>query len=286
MMIGGSRDPITPGGGGGSDPGGGGGRTFIQGGARDLALLVSSDQTQITITLTPNDNNSYSSAVFYRIFWLNPAIFSRDDIYGSINAPGVGLISGRQFVVDMSGGQGIISTVVPYPPYQKGGWMYAVVIPTNDMKEYRLGGTNFVAVPTFGAAGIPQFSVQGPIVVTRTSTPDGLNRIMQAYWKNPRDLTTVDSVNVWIQNYWKDGSSRQIVTYKLTTGPGADQGSIGSIGGFSFPPYTTQTFVLEPDSSMGAHTVTFVFQSVTPAGIPLDLGSSPSYAFPGPNGIS
>ncbi len=64
------------------------------------------------------------------------------------------------------------------------------------------------------------------------------------------------------------------------------QGNLGSVSGSTIVPFSPQTFILEPDSSVGAHAITFWFQSITPAGVRLDLGLSPSYAWPNPAGIT
>lgn len=288
---------VAVGGGQGVGPGGGNGPIeigpsggplpTIQGVARDLSISVDQVAATLTLTLTPNDNSLFAPGVTYRIFWLSPLIFSRDDIYGQsqaqISGQGVAFLTGRQFVVDMSGGSARLSTVIPYGPYSKGGWMYAVVIQPGNTKEYRLSGTNFVAVPTFGAAGLPLFNVQGPLVTQRGGTTKGRNLL--AFWNNPSDVTTVDSVAVWIQNYFADGQYREIATYKLTTGAGMAQGNLGTVTGSSTVPFSPQTFILEPDSAVGAHALTFWFQPITPAGVPLDLSLSASYAWPNPNGI-
>lgn len=255
----------------------------LQGAARDLSVTLSNDQQNLVLILTPNYNDNYSTNVSYSIFWLDPTVFSQADIYGQYGTgggavtPGFGLnlIQARKKVVDVQGGGGIVSATVPYLPYVSGGWMYATVLPVGGTKEYRLAGTNFVAVPVLGPAGEPLVA-EAPINLNVTTTTlSGSNRLVHFTWRNAAALTTVAYIKITLVNYFNDGFQRDVAIFRVNTSPGVQQG---------FTPLNfslvdnAQTVILEADNTVSpGHSLTWYFVPMSPALTPLHLTASPSY---------
>jgi hypothetical protein len=249
-----------------------------KGAARDLSVVLSSDRQSLVLTLTPNENDVFSSDVTYTIYWLDPNVFSEQDIYGQNGTvlPGLGLslIQARQKVIDIQGGSGIVFAAVSYLPYVTGGWMYATVVPSGSTKEYRLSGTNFVHVPLLGAAGEPLVAEIPSNLGVTTKTISGSNRLVQFTWRNAAVLSTVAFIKITAVNYWFDGFQRDIAIFRVNTSPGTQQG---------FQPLNfslvdnSQSVVLEADSSAGAHTINWYFVPMSQALTPLHLTACPVY---------
>jgi hypothetical protein len=281
MQIGpGGTRPDSPiGGMSGGDPGRGG-IPQIQGAARDLSLALADSNNTLLITLTPNDNDNYSSNVVYSVFWLDPTVFGIGDMYGNgtlgiVGVTGLSLIQGRKKVVDINGGSGVVSASVPYIPYTSGGWMYVVVIPTGATREYRLSGSNFVAVPVLGGGGAPLSGEVPTGFNVRAQNISTTNRLVQFSWRNAVTLSTVAYIKIAASNYLNDGSYREFVTFKVTTPPGAWQGfrQVGFLGDFI---ENSTGIVLEQDASLGAHTITWYCIPMTSGLVPLNLGACPN----------
>jgi hypothetical protein len=277
-MFGGTGSNPRNGGGGDNGGGGGGGRSsIIQGAARDLNVQLTTDQQTLVITLTPNDNALYVTGANYAVYWLDPAVFSYNDIYGGLLVGPNGLLplSSRTKVCDVSGGSGIVSAKVPYVQYQTGGWMYAVVIPYNGTTEYRLNGTNFVAVPVIGASGQPS-STEIPVVPwVIISNQGGTKRLCQFGWTNAATLQTVAYVKIAVFNYFNDNAFRDIAIYKVNTAPGARQGTINGANSW---PYQGNSAILEPDNTVSpGHNITFYFVPMTAALVALPYASCNAY---------
>ena len=277
MMVGGGHgqgpgsgnNPPEPGGGGGLGPG----AIDVQGVARDFSVTLSTDRSTLNLALTPNDSSLFSPGVTYSIFWLSPAIFSQNDVYGQtqagITGNGISIIQGRQKVTDVQGGAGIVTASVPYVPYISGGWMYAVAMLPGNTREYRLQGTNFVPVPSLDPSGGP-LSGEKPInpnVVWSALT--GVNRLVQFGWTNAASLTSVAYVQIVTNNYMNDGFYREWATFKVNTQPGARQGiPVGQL--FSSVTDTSQSIIVEKDDFVG-HNITWYFVPLTAAFVPLDI---------------
>lgn len=281
--------PDQPGGPPGSGPPlEGTGPPPIEGAAKDLAVALTVDGQSLFITLTPNDNDFVSSAnVTYSVYYLSPAIYSPFDIYAA--SGGIAFIQGRAKVVDFNGGAGIISTTVPYLPYNIGGWMYATVTPpaigVNGAAEHSLAGTNFVSVPPFNATTDEPLVAEVPtnvLVQYNIIAGAGTNRNVQFSWKNPATLTTVAYMKIAFSNYQQDAVYEGIKTvaiYRINTRPGATQGAALYVNGVTQGD-TQQSVILEPDSPP-AHNITWYFIPMTSALVPLRTASCPTYVLIG-----
>lgn len=275
--------PDQPGGPPGSGPPlEGTGPPPIEGAARDLAVALTVDGQSLFITLTPNDNDFVSSAnVVYSVFYLSPAVYSPNDIYLGTTG-GIGFIQGRMKVVDFNGGAGIISTTVPYLPYNIGGWMYATVTPpaigVNGAAEHALAGTNFVSVPPFNATTDEPLVAEIPTnVLVQSNVLSGSNRQVQFSWKNPGTLTTVSYMKIAFSNYQQDNAYEGIKTlaiYRINTRPGATQGATLYVQGVTQGD-SQQSVILETDSPPG-HNITWYFIPMTSALVPLRTASCPT----------
>lgn len=286
MMVGGGQGQRGVTNGPIGDPvGGGGSGSPILGAARDLSLALSTDQQQLIITLTPNDLSIVTTGADYNIYWLNPAIFSQNDVYGQtqagISGNGTSILQGRAFVTTLSSGSGPISTTVSYGTggaagYSTGGWMYATVVPPGSTKEYRLSGTNYVSVPVIGANGQPSIT-QIPLELTFNYTAlAGRRRRLAFGWRNAADLSTVAYIKIGASNYndtngvAANGHFQEFTTYRINTPPGARQGQTnGLIQG------TGHTIILDEDNSLGAHQINWYFIPMTPAMVELPIASCP-----------
>jgi hypothetical protein len=243
-----------------------------------MSVILTPDGQNLTITLTPNDNAYLGVAATYTVFWLDPSIFGQQDIYGNglfQTTNSLSITQGRRKVTDLQGGAGIVSTVVPYLPYVTGGWMYATVVPVGSSKEYLLSGTNFVSIPVLGASGEPLLA-EVPTNINLTfdnSSVPGFVRVEVA-WTNPATLTTVAYMKIATVGYKKDGFYEEWATFRLNTRAGAKQGS--AVSGASTTTDTSQSFVLEHNTSLAPVTTTFYFIPVSPALTPLRLGSCPA----------
>jgi hypothetical protein len=272
---GGGNGPVSSGG-----RGAGGGPPINPGAARDLSIKLDPVALTLTLTLTPNDSQLSVGGVSYSIWWLDPKKFSQNDIYGysQLTATlGYSFKQGRQLVATLPSGTGPISYTTQYAPYSTGGWMYATVSNLAGT-EYNLVGTNFVAVPSaYSITGGTPLVGERPTQVFVTYANIGTNlRRVSFGWTNGPSLATTAYVQIVVQNYWNDGFYREVAVYNINTKPGARQGvAFIATGAFLASPLsdTAQSIVLEPDSSIGAHNVSWYFVPLTAAGVPLAIGS-------------
>lgn len=258
----------------GSGGGGGGGPYINPGAARDLSLKLDPVALTLTMTLTPNDSQLSVGGVNYSIWWLDPAKFSQNDIYGYsqlTSTLGYSFKQGRQLVATVPSGSGAISYTTAYAPYSTGGWMYATVSNASGT-EYNLIGTNFVAVPSaYALTGGGPLMGERPVQVSVNYASIGTNQRRVSFgWTNGPSLATTAYVQIVVYNYWNDGFYREVAVYKINTKPGARQGAAYIIYNSTLPD-TAQSIIVEPDSAAGAHNVTWYFVPLTPAGVPLAI---------------
>lgn len=289
VMVGGGEG-IGPGRGNGPpDVGGGGPSGGTPGVARDFSVALVDSNNNLLLTLTPNDNQLYTSNVTYSIYWLDPNLFSQVDVYGQSAASlagttGLSIIQGRKKVVDVQGGEGVVSATVSYLPYVSGGWMYATVVPAGTMREYRLNGSNFVPVTVIGPSGAPPSSEAPTNCAVRFSPiPGRSNRLIQFSWQNAKPSTAggtslVKYIKIGASNYMDlngaaaNGAYRDLAVFLVTTAPGARQGYTAVDATFS----STDTAVeLEQDVGLGVHGINWYFIPMTAALVSLDRASSP-----------
>jgi hypothetical protein len=252
----------------------------VSGAARDLNVVLSADGQSLILTLTPNDNDLYGEdPVSYRIYWLDPKLFSQQDVYsqntgGVIGVSDLTIRQGRAKVgADLQGGSGIVTTTIAYLPYVTGGWMYAVVI--NGGKEYRLNGTNYVAVPGFNVLTNEPLVAEIPTnCLLQFHTLTGVNRLVQFSWRNPTTLSTAAYIKIACGNYLFDATYRDLVTYRINTGTGVAQGAFGTSSVASVD--TQQSVTLEADLALGAHNITWYIIPLTSALVPLHLSACPN----------
>jgi len=272
---GGTGTGAFSGGGPGGGPGTGGGNPNF-GAARDLALALSSDLQNLIITLTPNGRDPSNNNVTYVIYWLNPALFSISNL-GYPSLPGITVLNGRTFVASLPSGSGVISYSTAYLPYTSGGWMYAVVLIPGSTKELTLNGTNYVPVPVLGSGAEP-LTATIPTNVALRWTVSGSNRLVQFAWTN--SLTPPSYIQIIAVNYWNDGCQRDMAIFKVNTPPGAHQGFSGPGGSYAGAVNdTSQGIILEPDSSIGAHNITWYY-------CPMNAGLTPLHLTACPNGVT
>ena len=266
--------------GGGAGSGGAGGPGPGQGNptfaaARDLALALSPDLNSLIVTLTPNGKDSYNENATYVIYWLDPTIFSINNVPQAI--PGVNLKNGRKMVpISFSGGTGVVSGAVPYSPYSTGGWMYAVVLNPGSPKELTLNGTNYVPVPVLGPAAEPLLATVPTNIAVRWTVTSGVNRLVQFAWTNPQ--TPPSYIKITAIDYWADNCQRDIAIFKVNTPPGGHQGFTGN-GGYITTPIadTSQGVILETDGA--GHNITWYF-------VPMNAGLTPLHLTACPNGTT
>jgi hypothetical protein len=287
VMVGGSGDLNPRGAGPGQGGGGGGGNggpasnPVIQGAARDLSCALSADQQTLKIMLTPNAFATYVTGANYAVYWLDPTVYSYNDIYGGLLVGPNGLLplASRIKVCDISGGDGIVYYNAQYANtyLATGGWLYAVAIPYNGTKEYRLDGTNFVSVPVIGASGQPSVNDIPVLPWVTITNQGGTKRMCQFGWNNAlgQGINPVAYVKISMNNYFNDGLFQDIAIFKVNTSPGARQ---GVPSGAATWPFQGNSAILEPDNSVSpGHALKFYFVPMTAALVALPYASCNHY---------
>jgi hypothetical protein len=156
--------------------------------------------------------------------------------------------------------------------------MFAVVTQPGSSQEYRLAGTNFVAVPVIGASGEPSAANLPTNLLVQDSVLTGIYRLIQFSWTNPVIVSAVKYMKITMLNYFNQNMQQDVAFFNINTKAGATQGSQISLSGYAGQ-NVQQSVVMQTDG--GGHNVYWYFVPVSAAGTPLHLSACPFYTTAG-----